>query len=216
MSWASISPSVLLPYSRERRDFVRALSEWHHTGEVKDLGASGGRCDLCGQPLRHAYGLANAHTGHRLRVGGECVVAFASRDEAEPGEDLRRRLDRARRRASRARSLQALIGALNTLAEADPEFRIDAFIGYLQRYGAFTPKQADTLLWRAEACGVSLPAGAVRIKLRRDKDKAQLLTLERWRVARLWPHLTASQQRWYRERRGRPPLRRTGGGGDAV
>ena len=70
-----------------------------------------------------------------------------------------------------------VITALVALAQADPEFKILAFIDYLQDRGAFTPKQLALLLWRFEKLRVPFDVRDFKLTIRRDREKVQLLEI---------------------------------------
>lgn len=94
-----------------------------------------------------------------------------------------------------------VITALVALAQADPEFKILAFIDYLQDRGAFTPKQLALLLWRFEKLRVPFDVRDFKLTIRRDREKVQLLEMADWQIERLLPAMSPSQRQFLAEAR---------------
>lgn len=208
MSWASRAAANLLPLSREQDDLGKALREWRYTGNYYDLEEPIEDCELCDHPeIRYQFEIANLHTHQSLLVGSECINRFSITAVDKDGRELdvessKRRVHRDRRRLIDDARKRRVVIALVTLSGVEEQFRIESFIDYLQRRGAFTPKQLAFLFWRLDQREVAYIPSDFKLVIRRDREKAQLVELADWKVRRLWPAMSASQRRYYTERTG--------------
>jgi hypothetical protein len=200
MSWLASSKKNLLPLSRERVDFVLALTEWEYTGRYNDLDPERSDCELCEHPeIRFQFEIKNRLTTKKLLVGSECIRKFAISALSEEGEllDSResgRKVARDRRSLIARAEARRIVHALVSLAVEDEAFNIDSFIEYFQERGAFTPNQLALLLWRLDEKGIRYEKCRFKIIVRRDREKDQLRTIPRWKLKKLWPYMTVTQR----------------------
>jgi len=71
--------------------------------------------------------------------------------------------------------------------------------------GAFTPKQLGVLLWRLDKHGIPYKKSYLKMVIRRDREKAQLLSMADWKIRKLWPCMSESQRKFYVTNTGRTP-----------
>jgi len=213
MSWASRAADNLLPLSREQHDLALALREWRYTGEFHDLEAPIENCQLCDHPeIRYQFEIRNLHTAHALLIGSECIHRFGIAATDEEGRaldaiDTRRVVDRDRRKLIEDARKRRVVTALVALAHVDREFNITSFLDYLQKRGAFTPKQLGIVLWRLAKHGVAHDPRDFKLTIRRDREKAQLLSMEDWQLRRIASCLSDSQKTYLlRARRASPSI----------
>ena len=207
MSWAQHAARNILPLSREKSDLAAALSEWRYEGGFHDLEAPDADCELCDHPdIRYQFEIRNRFTDARLQIGSECINRFGISATGDDGEELdaagtRKKVSRDRRTLVDEARKKRVITALVALAQADPEFKILAFIDYLQDRGAFTPKQLALLLWRFEKLRVRFDVRDFKLTIRRDREKVQLLEMADWQIERLLPAMSPSQRQFLAEAR---------------
>jgi hypothetical protein len=208
MSWASRAANNLLPLSRETSQLSVALHEWRYTGEFFDLEAPVEDCQLCDhEGIRYQFEIRNGHTGKSLLIGSECIHRFGISALDEDGRALdadgtRKKVDRDRRTLIEEARKRRVVNALVALQHVDAEFDIKSFLDYLQTRGAFTPSQLSILLWRFDRHRISYDVRDFSLTIRRNREKAQLLAMEDWKLARLVPALSATQ-RTYLAKSGR-------------
>jgi len=194
---------TLLSVSKEKRNYERALAEWEYRGDFYDNEAGSAICQLCGQrDIRYEFEITNEKSGKTLLVGSECITKFGLiRIYDDFGNQITGRRAKARV-ASDKRTLisdaktRSVINSLVTLAGKDKEFDINSFIGYYRERGAFTPKQLSLLLWRLEKFGIPYQKRHLKLSMRRDREKRQLLTLSDWQLAKLEACLSPTQRLW--------------------
>jgi hypothetical protein len=197
---ARISES-LLSRSCEQSQLQEAMREWRHTGFYKVFDDCDGTCELCGKDrLRFQFHIENLTTNHSLMIGSECIRKFKSLESAAAivviGE-----VDATKRRATREKNDQHVTTQLLIVACVDDQFDIEEFLTYWRDRGAFTPSQLATLAWRFEKAEVEFAAHCFRITIRRSRERAQLRSLEQWRLLKIWASLSSYQRRWCRRHR---------------
>ena len=207
MSWAQRAARNMLPHSREKSRLPAALKEWRYEGGFHDLEAPEADCELCDHPdIRYQFEIRNRFTDARLQIGSECINRFGISATGDDGEELdaagtRKKVGRDRRTLVDEARIKRVITALVALAQADPEFKILAFIDYLQDRGALTPKQLVLLLWRFEKLRVPFDVRDFKLTIRRDREKVQLLEMADWQIERLLPAMSPSQREFLAEAR---------------
>lgn len=212
MSWEARAAANILPLSKEQRLLGVALGEWRYTGNFHDLEQPSETCELCNHPdIRYQFEIRNLYTEHALLVGSECINRFGIAATDEEGRALdaaetRKKLGRDRRRLLEDARTRSVINALVGLSYADREFGIHSFIDYLQKRGAFTPKQLSTLFWRLEKHRIPHKPADFKLTIRRGRERDQLQEMTDWELKRLWPCLSPAQ-RAFLEQRGRSPTR---------
>lgn len=203
MSWASRAAASILPLSREQNDLAIALKEWRYTGNFHDLEIAEETCELCSHPdIRYQFEIGNLHTEHTLLVGSECINRFGITATDDKGSTLsvaesKKKVGRDRRKLVEDARKRRVVNNLVALVSADEKFaNFDSFLDYLQKRGAFTPKQMALLLWRMNANGIKYRPSDFKIILRRDREKDQILAMDDWQRDLLWPCLSSSQKKW--------------------
>jgi hypothetical protein len=202
MSWATRAAENLMPLSRERSSLAEALGEWRYTGNFNDLETRDADCELCDHPeIRYQFEIQNLHTAERLLVGSECIHRFGVAATDEEGRVLdaagtRKKVEKDRRKLVEEARKRRVITALVALAHADTAFNIKSFVEYLQDRGAFTPKQLLTLQWRLTMHGVPHDLRDLKLTIRRDREKEQLIEMEEWQLERIRPALSATQHQF--------------------
>lgn len=209
MSWASRAAANLLPLSRDRDDLARALKEWRYTGHFHDLDEPSADCELCDHPeIRYQFEIRNLFTAEALLIGSECINRFGIAATDEEGRALdaagtRQKVARDRRWLVEDGKKRGVIASLVALAHIDQEFAIGSFIEYLQTRGAFTPKQLALLMWRLQLHQVSHKPQDFKLTIRRNREKAQLLSLADFQLRAIEPCMSPSQKEFLAKARAR-------------
>lgn len=194
---------TLLSVSKEKRNYDRALTEWEYKGNLYDNGEGSATCQLCGQrDIRYEFEISNQKTRKELLVGSECITKFGGiKVYDESGNHVTGRKAKARVAGDKRRLIadaktRSVINSLVVLANRDKEFDINSFIAYYRERGAFTPKQLALLLWRLESFAVPFKKTHLKVTVRRDREKRQLLSLPDWQFQRIQPCLSSAQRTW--------------------
>lgn len=202
MSWKENSVKNLLPLSLEQASFSVALREWLYTGDTYDLEVPEELCELCEHPeIRYQFKIINRNNGNELLVGSECINKFGIIASDELGnllnsEASRRRVNRDRRQLiSEARSRRQ-IATLVELSKLEQDFDINSFIGYVQDRKAFTASQLSLLFWRLSEHNILYNPRDFKIVMRRDREKAQLVSMQDFKLRKLWPAMSPTQRQW--------------------
>lgn len=184
--------------------------ELYWNGNSFDLGDCSGICELCGkQRIRYHFEIQSLDATQVLRIGSECVKKYAIPSIGRDGMTINAQLTYKNvvREKSRlitlARSNQ-VIRMLVALSTVDDEFDIDRLIFSYTRYGAFTPKQLDLVIWRyhankfrLEQQGLHFPQKLLTMTIRKPEFQNQLRKMDEWKVERIWVCMTAVQTKWY-------------------
>lgn len=209
MNWMDQVKQNLLPLSRDRTNVQKALKEWLYTGITYDLDQPVETCALCGyNPIRYQFEIENQYTGNDLLIGSECINRFGISGIDEYGdvldaEETRKKVGRDRQKLISDAKTRRMINTLVKLAAAEEasgdgtEFKIQNFIGYFHERGAFTPSQLNLLLWRLGKHRISYHPTDFKLTIKRDREKAQLLRMEEFKMKALWKCMSNSQQVWY-------------------
>lgn len=202
-SWVSGCIKNLLPLSEEKRDFQKALREWFYTGDCYDFIDSSEKCELCEYShLRYQFKILNKFTKNKLLVGSECINRFEILAVDEKGfflskEKSRQKLQCDRQNLIKEAKKKKIIDTLVDLSRKDKDFNINSFIDYIQDRNSFTPNQLSLLFWRLDKYKINYTASDFKLSIRRNKEKEQLLTMEDWKVKRLWKSMSTNQREWY-------------------
>ena len=205
MNWAQRSAANLLPLSVEKSRLPVALHEWLYAGQMYDMGAPQEQCELCEHPdIRYQFKIINRHNGNEMLVGSECINKFGILATDALGNILNR--DESRRRVNRDRRFlvneakkQNLINTLVALSAVEEQFDIDSFISYVVDRDAFTPGQLGLLFWRLDQHGIEYTPTDFKLTIKRDREKEQLRRMEKWKLRKLWPAMSAHQRKWVHE-----------------
>ena len=202
--WSETSVNNLLPLSRSSV-FVEALREWFYTGRNEDYEKPIEACQLCEhEDLRYHFHIKNQHTGGELWVGSRCILRFEIPAIDREGRFLdamesKKKVLSDQRKLVRSAERKAVRRLLVELRQADQEFRISSFIDYYDTRGAFTPKQLSLIIWRLRENDVHGKGFGLKMTIRRDHEKDQLLAMKEWQIQQLWPYMSKHQQQWYKE-----------------
>lgn len=93
--------------------------------------------------------------------------------------------------------VKSVINSLVDLARVDDQFDIESFIKYFKENGAFTPKQLTTLIWRFETHKIEHIKPHLKLTIKKNKDKEQLLSMVEWKVQKIWDCMSTSQRDFY-------------------
>lgn len=204
-SWINRVAESILPLSQETSDVPRALREWFYSGDMYDIEEPVENCQLCGHPnIRYQFEILNIHTSNSLLIGSECINRFGILSFDERGRLLTQRETRTKVRRDRAKLIadakkRSVIQSLVELVGKDANFDIHSFIAYFQDKGAFTPNQLFLLIWRLDQKRISYTASHLKMIIRRDREKNQLLAMPDWKVKKLWSCMSSTQKRFYTE-----------------
>jgi hypothetical protein len=208
-NWIERVKESIAPLSFEADDVRKMLKEWYYTGNCNDLGGPCETCKLCGHPdIRYQFEIRNRDTSQELLIGSECITRFDISAVDESGELLdtdatTAKVQKDRRKlitdAQRRRVINTLVQLAAAESEAGSEFAINNFIGYYQDRDAFTPKQLSFLVWRLGFHNIEYRKTDFKMIIRRKREKDQLKELERWKVQKMWPCMSDTQQQWYTE-----------------
>ncbi len=199
--WKTNSERNLLPLS-ESTVFVEALKEWSYTGDMEDYDEPVECCELCEkEELRYHFNIENTLNGNRLWVGSQCIDRFKISALDEYGCELdekesKKKVSTDRSRLIREGEKRAVKKLLHDLQDLDDQFHISNFIKYYEERGAFTPKQLATIVWRVSENKLHGRGHGLKMTIRRQREKDQLLEMQGWRVDRLWPYMSSSQKKW--------------------
>ena len=200
--WVIRAAQSLLPLSVEKNDLAESMREWRYSNRCSEAEWDDESCELCGlHPIRYMFEIINVFTGHRLWVGSECIRRFGILGQDDQGEPIdasltKSKLSRDRRKLIADSRYKRVIGCLIELAAKDDKFDIDGFIDYVKGRGAFTPKQMTFLSWRFKEMGIPHNPADFKIIIRRKREKAQLRTMSDWKLKKLMPYMSKSQQIW--------------------
>jgi hypothetical protein len=203
MSWVSKSAKNLLPLSREKQDFQKALKEWVYTGDMYDLETPTEDCELCEHPdIRYQFRIINQLTENELLVGSECINKFEipaidNRGRILSTEKSKKKVQRDRQYLITNAKKKKVINVLVALLTKEQNFNINSFISYVQERGSFTPNQLSFLFWRLDQQRIEYLASDFKLTIRKDREKEQLLKMEYWKMKKLWKAMSTSQRQWY-------------------
>ncbi len=65
---------------------------------------------------------------------------------------------------------------------------------FVLRNGAFTPAQANVVLWRAEEHKIPFRHSDIRVKMKRGREQDQLASMDPQSLSRMLPCLDAKQR----------------------
>ena len=207
MSWVSRSAKNLLPLSKEKQDFQKALKEWVYTGDMYDLEAPSEDCELCEHPdIRYQFKIINQLNANELLVGSECINKFEISATDERGrilstEESKRKVQRDRQYLITEANKKTVINELVALSTKEQDFDINSFISYVQDRGSFTPNQLSFLFWRLDAQAIEYSPSDFKLTIRKNREKDQLLEMADWKVKKLWKAMSTSQRQWYENSR---------------
>ena len=206
--WIERVKQNIFPLSENQEDVHAALKEWAYSGGMNDLGEPLDDCELCDHPnIRFQFEIINQINSNILLIGSECITRFGGigvidRDGSLlEGEDAERKVRNDKRKLIIDARTKSVLNALIELKSKDDDFDIQSFIEYYQEHGAFTPKQLSTLIWRLEMQGIFFQKNHFKMKLRKDREKEQIIlmaTTARWRLEKLLPCLSHSQKEFLR------------------
>lgn len=202
--WLERVKRNLFPLSENQQDIHAALKEWAYFGDMNDLGEPLDDCELCDHPdIRYQFEIVNRINSNILLIGSECITRFGGIGVVDTdgsvleGDDAQRKVRSDKRKLIVDAQTKGVLNALIELKSKDADFEIQSFIEYYQENGAFTPNQLFTLLWRLEKAGISFKRNHLKMKMRRDREKEQIIFMannERWRLQKLLPCLSHSQK----------------------
>jgi hypothetical protein len=184
--WAKRVADTIFPLSHEQHDFKKALQEWKFTGAVVRFDQNDDDepltyedyppCDLCDYPhIKTGYVIRNILTGEELTIGCECIKRFQpDTDEAEINKiHVLKCLDRLRWNRCRV--------------------NISSLEDYYLNEGAFTPKQLVLVFTLLERYKEKYNPICFKVKLRRDREKAQLEVISDRDLELIRPALSSVQ-----------------------
>ncbi len=175
-SWHRRSCKTLVENSVQSNSFYGLKSQWIFNGELCDYGEDmygelirpeqWPDCQLCGhEKIRYGYTITNKHNGRQLVIGSKCVTRFGAATESEIGK-----LEREyKTRKNVKKTIQFLQKMENE--KSIPE----GFLKYYNENGAFTPKQCKTVIDILKRKCVDFDESILKVKIRRGREKNQLL-----------------------------------------
>ena len=184
----------------------KAFEEWYFTEDVVDHEQPVETCQLCGQEeLRYHFEIENQCTHKTLWVGSHCILKFdvAVFDEgrrlsaAEATKKLGKRTDKMR--------LDSCIKALQRLASAENNPRLQSALEYYQKNKKLTPKLAFVVFWRLKENRIDHKPSFFNITLKRQQYIDDLREMPTDRVRFFWTALSSSQRRLAEELGHLPP-----------
>jgi len=224
--WQQRAEERLLPLSREQDNFWLAIKEWFWTKEVFDLKdvhpddwdydnepleiiqgveyqSGKAFCGLCGkEDLRYVFRIQNRLTDNFLFVGSKCIEKFdIISKNGSGGTERNSEMHREKSRVIKEQKHQHVIKCLLQIMDETNEIKVQGFIDYFNQNKAFTPKQLFFLIRRLRIKNINYQASAFKIKLRRDREKDQILNSSDDNVKEyLWESMSAGQREWYVQR----------------
>jgi hypothetical protein len=199
----------ILPLSRDQEDVAEALKEWEYRGDRSDVEDAVETCQLCDHyPIRYQFEIVNRFTKHRLDIGSECITRFDVAVIDEEGVQQRgavaaKIVAKDRRKLEEESRRRTVRRALVQLAKMDQRINskmLESIANAADDRG-LSPKQASLVVWRLDENCIELPRSYLKVMLKKDAEKDDLLAMEDFKLKQLWPCLTAAQQRWYREKK---------------
>lgn len=193
----------IFPVSFEQNDVRKALNEWVYHGNMYDVEVAEETCELCDQPhIRYQFEIINIITGNVLQIGSECIKRFNIGVVDQKGNILstdaaRKKVNKDRNKLITDAKVKSVLNSLIDLARIDDDFEIESFIKYFKENGAFTPKQLTTLNWRLEKHKIVHTKSHIKMTIKKNKDKDQLLRMDEWKVRKIWDCMSASQREFY-------------------
>lgn len=210
----SLSPSYLkrvaaniLHLSQNQVDVVEALKEWEYRGDKSDVEDATESCQLCDHyPIRYQFEIANRFTKHSLDIGSECITRFDVAVIDEEGVQQRGAVAaklvakdrRTLEEESRRRTVRRALVQLAKMDQRIDEKMLESIAKAADDRG-LSPKQAFLVVWRLEENGIELPRSYLKVMLKKAAEQNALLAMVDSKFKKVWPCLTAAQQRWYRE-----------------
>lgn len=200
MTWPQSVAINLLPLS-VANSLPAAFREWTFQDKVRDLleeYGDYGHCEMCDhQHVRWHFLISNSSTNGHLWTGSTCITRFGvvvhdgSGQQLDAPEDKDRFLQKKVRSLIQRQRYEKAEAALQLLISRDPDKR-----GMLTRFrdrGAFTPMEALLLLGRCQKYGGDLHPSTLKIRLRRDREKDQVKTLNFQGLEKLLPAFSPPQ-----------------------
>ncbi|MGG4107984.1 hypothetical protein AAXB25_29255 [Paenibacillus lautus] len=193
----------IFPVSFEQSDVRKALNEWVYQGNMYDVEIAEETCELCDQPhIRYQFEIFNIMTGNILQIGSECIKRFNIGVVDQKGHILstdaaRKKVNKDRNKLITDAKVKSVINSLVDLARVDNQFDIESFIKYFKENGSFTPKQLTTLIWRFETHKIEHIKPHLKMTIKKNKDKEQLLGMVEWKVQKIWDCMSTSQRDFY-------------------
>jgi hypothetical protein len=174
-----------------------ALKEWLFTETVVDHEKPVATCELCSKEgLRYQFEIRNQHNQNLLLVGSECIQRFGI-SVYEDGIRLDRR--GARRKLNnlmRKMRYDSSMKALECVAEKESANAIlYNALKYYREHGYLTPKFAFVVFWKLKKHKIDHIPQFFKVRLKRNKDKADLRAMPKSHVHMLWPALSRDQRR---------------------
>lgn len=208
MIWLDRVRENILPLSEEKQEVSKALEEWEYFGDMNDLEIPSEDCELCGhQDIRYQFEIVNRLNGNKLLIGSECITRFGgitvigSSGEKLTGTDAKKKVAADRRNLVIKAKTKSVLNSLIILKARDKDFDIDDFIKYYEERNSFTPRQLATIIWRFEKFKISYEKKFFKTRIRRKREKNQLLVMEEFKIRSIWDCLSESQKKLYLEKK---------------
>lgn len=203
VSWEEMAWFTLVPLSVSAK-LSPALDEWRYRGEYKDYLVPSQSCELCHEDgLRYHFRIINQLNRNRMWLGSECITHFGILAVDESGtllgaEESAKMVQRDRRRMENEARMAHVLQSLDRLVAVDPRFsRADSLElkGSIGERGGLSPKQALDLMVRFRQHAVDVAPSAFKVSIRRDLDRAELVSMPEREIKQIWPCLSWSQRK---------------------
>ncbi|NUJ16628.1 hypothetical protein FKN04_08445 [Bacillus glycinifermentans] len=207
MNWVERVKKNIFPLSNEKYNIRKALDEWVYEGSMYDVEVADETCELCDQPnIRYQFEIVNKLNNNSLLIGSECIMRFKISVIDRSGkklsfDDAKKKVIKDKSRLVTEAKEKNVLNTLVALAAKDHEFNIENFIEYFKERKAFTPNQLTLLIWRLERANIDFKKAHFKLTIRRNREKEQLLSLENWKLKRIWDCLSSNQKQFVLDRK---------------
>lgn len=203
--WLENSKKNLLPLSKEKIDFQKALREWSFTGEIKYHEQATEICEVCEhENLKYHFEIMNDLQNH-LWVGSKCIEKFdivvfdENRKEITTKKELYLQ-NQARKKHILNVLFDLSFSETNDYIKNYPKSYLDKFcIRHYDTHKEFNPKILNYLFLRLDEEGIFYNKKAFKIKIKSNDSKNKLLKLSELQFDRIKKALTTNQCRYYIE-----------------
>jgi len=211
--WINEVKQTLLPKSQEQHDLEKAMKEWYWDKTVfdvvpDDFDRNGNSpeayfvsCELCHHyPLRYIYRIENRKTHESLWIGSECYKKFDDEffKTGYSTEEHSKNVQKLIRERHKNLEKQNVHYCLDQLLRIKDQKFVTSLKDYYDEHGAFTPNQLKMIISILASLKIDHNPKFFKIKIRRQREKDQLLHLDETIVKNtLWIYLSEHQKIWY-------------------
>ncbi|MCB0032997.1 MAG: hypothetical protein KDE51_03170 [Anaerolineales bacterium] len=202
--WSEISQENLLSRSQEQEDFLAAIKEWKHTGEVIDHLEPIEICQICEHPkLRYHYEIENRITKAILQVGSSCIEKFnIAVYDSEGNELFGKAKTKQLKEELKNKQQEMMLEPLRVLYKGSTEGERETIEWYVDEFkdrNGFSPRNLLNVFKSMNERSIEYIPHIYKVVVRSDEDKEELYSMSDEEKELIWSSLSTSQQGRYKK-----------------